>query len=172
MTAPIRKITTASFGVLGALILGACSPSNLVDMSIPLRDGQYSAASNADDQGAIGTIDITVEGGKIVEASFTTARSDGTLKDENYGKTRNGEVSNQDYYNRAQWAVESYTKYSEQLVEVQDPTEVDTISGASVAYSQFLQAALRAVYQAQGVEDDGRSDSVNMPSLGLGDEDF
>ena len=54
----------------------------------------------------------------------------------------------------------------------QDPTAVDTVSGATVAHSQFLQASLRAVYQAQGVADDGRADTVAMPGLGLEDEDY
>ena len=60
-----RWAAPASFAVLGALgatILGACTPNTGLDMSKPLSDGTWTAQSNPDDQGSIGTITITVEG--------------------------------------------------------------------------------------------------------------
>ncbi|RLP11920.1 FMN-binding protein [Propionibacterium australiense] len=168
-----RFAAFAGLGAVGAMMLTACSGDDeLVDMGIPMSDGTYTGQSNEDDQGSVGTVTITVEGGRIIEASYETVESDGTVKDENYGKDSSGEIANAEYYQRAQAAVASYEQYSAALVEAQDPTAVDTISGATVAHSQFLQAALRAVYQAQGVEDDGRADTINMPGLGLEDEDY
>ncbi|AYW78274.1 FMN-binding domain protein [Propionibacterium acidifaciens F0233] len=171
-----RFAALAGLGAVGAMMLTACSggqsDDELIDMSILMNDGTYTGQSNADEQGAVGTVTITVAGGRITEASYETVESDGTVKDENYGKDGSGQVANQDYYRRAQAAVASYEQYSAKLVEVQDPTAVDTVSGATVAHSQFLQASLRAVYQAQGVADDGRADTVAMPGLGLEDEDY
>ena len=54
-----RWVAPASFAVLGALgatILAACTPTTGLDMSKPLSDGTWTAQSNADDQGSIGTI--------------------------------------------------------------------------------------------------------------------
>ena len=71
-----RWVAPASFAVLGALgatILGACQPSTGLDMSKPMSDGTWTAQSNPDDQGSIGTITITVEGGRITATSYATS---------------------------------------------------------------------------------------------------
>jgi len=76
-----RWVAPASFAVLGALgatILAACTPTTGLDMSKPLSDGTWTAQSNADDQGSIGTITITVEGGRITATSYETTLADGT----------------------------------------------------------------------------------------------
>ena len=78
-----RWAAPASFAVLGALgatILGACTPNTGLDMSKPLSDGTWTAQSNPDDQGSIGTITITVEGGHITATSYETTLADGTDK--------------------------------------------------------------------------------------------
>ncbi|MDO5721510.1 MAG: FMN-binding protein [Actinomycetaceae bacterium] len=141
-------------------------------MSLPLQDGQFVGQSNPDEQGAVGTVTIDVEGGKIVSTRYETVAADGHVKDEDYGKTKAGEIGNKEFYARAQAAVESYAQYSQALVEKQNPTEVDVISGATVAHSQFLQAAVRAILAAQGQEDTGQADSINLPSLELDETDY
>lgn len=167
-----KAFAATGLGAVGALLLASCSSQALVDMSTPLSDGTFTGSSNPDEQGAVGTVKITVAGGRIVDTSYQTLTATGSVKDESYGMGTSGAGTNSDYYERAQAAVRSYPQYSAKLTEVQDPTKVDVISGATVAHSQFLQAALRAVYAAQGVPDDGRADSVNMPSLNLDDENF
>ncbi|MDO5729568.1 MAG: FMN-binding protein [Actinomycetaceae bacterium] len=167
-----RRAQIAGIGLTGALLLSACSPPQLIDTSIPMQDGQYTGQSNPDEQGAVGTVTITVENGRITSTSYETIAADGHVKDEDYGKTSTGEIGNSAYYERAQAAVRSYEQYSQQLVDKQDPMSVDIISGATVAHSQFLQAAVRAVLAAQGVEDDGSADSINMPSLDLDESDY
>lgn len=169
---PRRIAEIAGVSLTTAVLLAACSPPELVDMSVPMNDGQFTGSSNPDEQGAVGTVTITVEGGKIVSTTYETVEKDGQIKDEDYGKTTGGEVGNAEFYQRAQAAVASYDQYSEKLTEVQNPTEVDVISGATVAHSQFLQAAVRAVLAAQGVEDDGAADTINMPSLDLDETDY
>ena len=162
-----RWAAPASFAVLGALgatILGACTPNTGLDMSKPLSDGTWTAQSNADDQGSIGTITITVEGGRITATSYETTLADGTDKGADYGKSSSGEVFNQDYYKKAQAAVASYQEYSDNLTKVGDPAKVDVITGATVAHQQFIQAAIRAIAAAQGVSPDG-ADDIDIPGL-------
>ena len=82
-----RWAAPASYAVLGALgatILAACTPSTGLDMTKPMSDGTWTAQSNADDQGSIGTITITVEGGRITATSYETTLADGTDKGSNY----------------------------------------------------------------------------------------
>ena len=167
-----KSLQLAAFGMLGAVVLSACTPPQLVDMSKPLKDGTFEGASNPDEQGAVGTVQITVKDGKITDTKYQTKTADGQVKDKEYGKTKGGEVGNQEYYERAQAVVHSYDQYSKKLTEVGDPTKVDVISGATVAHSQFLQAAVRAIYTSQGVKDDGAVDSIDVPSLKLDDEDY
>ena len=143
-----RWVAPASFAVLGALgatILAACTPTTGLDMSKPLSDGTWTAQSNADDQGSIGTITITVEGGRITATSYETTLADGTDKGAEYGKSSSGEVFNEDYYKKAQAAVASYQEYSDNLTQVG-------------------QAAIRAIAAAQGVSPDG-ADDIDIPGL-------
>ena len=162
-----RWAAPASFAVLGALgatILGACTPNTGLDMSKPLSDGTWTAQSNPDDQGSIGTITITVEGGRITATSYETTLADGTDKGADYGKSSSGEVFNQDYYKKAQAAVASYQEYSDNLTKVGDPAKVDVITGATVAHQQFVQAAIRAIAAAQGVSAES-ADDITIPGL-------
>ena len=155
-----RWVTPASYAVLGALgatILAACTPSTGLDMTKPMSDGTWTAQSNADDQGSIGTITITA-------TSYETTLADGTDKGADYGKSSSGEVFNEDYYKKAQAAVASYQEYSDNLTKVGDPAKVDVITGATVAHQQFVQAAIRAIAAAQGVSPDG-ADDINIPGL-------
>ncbi|WP_210424419.1 hypothetical protein [Gephyromycinifex aptenodytis] len=167
-----RALEIAGLSLAGLFMMSACSPPHVIDTSVPLRDGEYVGRSNPDEQGAIGTVKITVANGAIASTSFETVTADGQKKDADYGKTSAGDVGNAEYYQRAQAAVASYSQYAEQLTQKQDPMSVDIISGATVAHSQFLQAAVRAVMASQGVQDDGRADSINMPSLDLDENDY
>ena len=162
-----RWAAPASFAVLGALgatILGACQPSTGLDMSKPMSDGTWTAQSNPDDQGSIGTITITVEGGRITATSYETTLANGTDKGADYGKNSAGEVFNQDYYKKAQAAVASYQEYSDNLTKVGDPAKVDVITGATVAHQQFVQAAIRAIAASQGVSAEA-ADDITIPGL-------
>lgn len=160
---------------LGAMMLAACASSPGVDMSVPMKDGEWKGRSNADDQGAIGVITITVEGGDITSTSYETLQANGSDKDADYGKSSSGEVFNEDYYEKAQRAVESFARYSQELTEKDDPAKVDVVSGATVAHRQFIQAAIRAISAAQGV-DDSAANGVEIPGLEestrLGDTDL
>ena len=65
---------------------------------------------------------------------------DGTVKGEDYGKT-NGEIENKAFYNKAQAAVKANGEYAQALLQKQEISKVDGISGATISYKQFLEAA-------------------------------
>jgi major membrane immunogen (membrane-anchored lipoprotein) len=123
-----------------ALSLSACGGSGSAETH---EDGVYTGASSKDDDGAYGEVTIIVEDGAITDCTFVTWQKDGSFKDENYGKV-NGEISNQDFYDKAQLAVLAMTQYADALVETQSPDAIDAVSGATIAHSQFLEAVADA----------------------------
>jgi major membrane immunogen (membrane-anchored lipoprotein) len=123
-----------------AVLLAGCSKG-------ALHDGVYEGQSGEDDRGAYGKVHITITGGKIAACDFVTWQKDGTIKDENYGKV-NGEISNRDFYEKAQLAVRAMKRYAEQYTEIQDLNAVDAVSGATIAYNQFLEATEEALAAA------------------------
>ena len=93
-------------------------------------------------------VDGILADNKITACEYNTYELDGTLKDENYGK-KDGEVANQDFYNRAQRARLACPKYAEQLVSTGDLKKVDGISGATISYNEFKEAVTDALNQAK-----------------------
>jgi major membrane immunogen (membrane-anchored lipoprotein) len=112
------------------------------------RDGTYAGTSSLDDTGAYGEVQLTVVGGKISQCRFVTWQKDGTVKDDDYGKV-NGEIANQDFYDKAQLAVRAMERYAAQFVEVQDLKKLDAVSGATIAYNQFIEAVEQALEKAR-----------------------
>jgi major membrane immunogen (membrane-anchored lipoprotein) len=112
------------------------------------RDGVYTGTSRPDESGAYGSIRITVSGGKISDCDFITIQKDGSIKDEDYGKI-NGEISNVDFYNKAQLAVRAMEQYALDFVEKQDLNKIDAVSGATIAHDQFIEAADKALETAK-----------------------
>ena len=118
------------------------------------KDGTYTAQSSVyedseDGNGnGYGVIEITIKDGKISAADFKTYEVDGTLKDKDYGKGASGQVSNQDFYNKAQKAVAACSEYADQLVSTGHVDAVDVISGATISHDEFVEAANDALKQA------------------------
>ncbi|GHV79386.1 hypothetical protein AGMMS49944_11770 [Spirochaetia bacterium] len=135
------KMKILSFVFCAAVLLAACGNGTL-------RDGVYEGQSGEDDLGAYGKVLITVKGGKINGCDFVTWQKDGTIKGANYGKV-NGEITNRDFYEKAQLAVRAMKRYAEQYVETQDLKAVDVVTGATIAYNQFLEAAEEALAMAR-----------------------
>jgi major membrane immunogen (membrane-anchored lipoprotein) len=127
--------------VLAALLLGGCGSGGY-------RDGVYTGRSGVDDTGAWGEVTVTVDGGKISGCEFVTRQKDGTVKDENYGKI-NGEISNRDYYDKAQLAVEAMKKYTAEYRRNGNLKDVEAVSGATIAYDQFIEAVEIALEKAK-----------------------
>jgi major membrane immunogen (membrane-anchored lipoprotein) len=134
-----KKVVVCLFA--GILVLAGCGKA-------AYKDGVYTGRSGEDDTGAWGEVSLTIGEGKIRGCEFVTWQKDGTVKDEDYGKI-NGEISNRVYYDRAQLAVEAMKKYAADYVRTGDLKEVEAVSGATIAYDQFLEAVEHALEQAK-----------------------
>lgn len=115
---------------------------------IAYKDGAYIGKSSKDDLGAYGEAAITIDGNRITDCKYVTWQKDGTIKDVNYGKV-NGEISNQEFYDKAQLAVKAMKQYAEKLVEAQKLEDVDAITGATISYNQFREAVDNALDEAK-----------------------
>lgn len=127
----------------------AAAPAESPKSSAPVsyKDGKYTAKSSPDDDGAVGEITLSIEQGKITKANYKGIKKDGTVKDVEYGKTH-GKIENQDFYNKAQQAVKGADSYGPKLVETQKLDQVDSVSGATTSYKQFVDAVKKALAQA------------------------
>ncbi len=117
------------------------------------KDGTYtgkSAVFTGDEEGngnGYGEVTITVKDNKITACEFKTYEENGTLKGGDYGKI-DGEIKNQDYYNKAQKAIKGSEEYAKAIIGKIKPDEVDSISGATYSYNQFTDAVLDALDKA------------------------
>jgi major membrane immunogen (membrane-anchored lipoprotein) len=112
------------------------------------KDGVYTGRSGEDDTGAWGEVTITIAGEQVADCRFVTWQKDGTIKDENYGRV-NGEISNQDYYNKAQLAIRAMEQYTRTFRETGDLKKVEAVSGATIAFDQFNEAVEHALEGAK-----------------------
>ena len=144
----MKRITELLMLGLLVIVLAGCGGS------ASYKDGTYtgqSAMYEGEDDGSgagYGVVSLTLKDNKITACEYNTYELDGTLKDENYGK-KDGEVANQDFYNRAQRARLACPKYAEQLVATGDLKKVDGISGATISYNEFKEAVTDALNQAK-----------------------
>ena len=111
------------------------------------RDGVYTGKSGPDDRGAWGEVTVTITDGRVSDCLFVTRQKDGAIKGEDYGKV-NGEISNQDFYNKAQLAVRAMEQYARSYRETGDLKKVDAVSGATIAFNQFNEAVEFALEKA------------------------
>jgi len=112
-----------------------------------LKDGTYEKTSEPDERGNYATITVVIKGGKITEAEYVEYTPDGP-KDENYGK-KDGKIENQENYDKAQKALEASKTYGDKLVDAQDPSKVDAVSGATSSHKTFVQLANEALADAK-----------------------
>jgi len=143
-----------------AVLLGLCLLAGLVSGcgAKSYADGTYTGKSSVyealdEDEDAevegYGVVTLTLTGGKVTDCIFETFTTDGTPKDEEYGK-EGGQVANPDYYNKAQRAVRACDAYAQELIEAGDPNaKIDAISGATVNYNEFGEAVAEALKQAE-----------------------
>ena len=59
-----------------------------------------------------------------------------------------GEIKNQDYYNKAQKAIKGSEEYAKKIIGRINPEDVDSISGATYSYNQFTDAVYDALDKA------------------------
>ena len=156
MRKAVYRLLTAAAAVLMMASLTACGGSSgggkeAVVPTVPekMNDGTYHGKSSnfdADEDGngaGYGEVDVTIEGNKITDCTFTMYELDGTVKDESYGADLN-----QENRLRAQKAVQSGARYAAQLAETGSPESVDAISGATLSYKEFMEAVDAALKEA------------------------
>lgn len=150
-------------GTLSAQFLAGCGQQPATDVAVKdtasskkapccdlsdAKDGSYTGESSSDDSMGKGRIAISIKDHKIVSVNYVGVDSEGKLKGADYGKT-NGKVENPAFYQKAQTAVKANTAYAEQLLQVQELAKVDAISGATISYQQFIEAAKMALLEAK-----------------------
>jgi major membrane immunogen (membrane-anchored lipoprotein) len=134
-----RIVTVALlvFVLAFGLILAACGDSEYTD-------GTYTGRSTNDDTDAYGVVTITLKDNIVSECTFLTYNSNGTVKDDTYGLG-----GSDDMYQKAQLAVDAMKKYARDFVGHIDPEDVETVTGATIAYNQFLEAVHDALNKAK-----------------------
>ena len=118
--------------------------SNKIDLS-DAKDGTYTVESSLDEKLGKSTLVLTIKDKKIAAAEFTGYDLFGNVKGEDYGSLTGKDSAD---YKKAQVAVNAIKVYPAQLVETQDLSKVDAISGASISYGQFVETTKRAVEEA------------------------
>ena len=118
--------------------------SNKIDLS-NAKDGTYTVESSRDEKLGNSTLTLTIKDKKITAAEFTGYDLFGNVKDEDYGSLTGKDSAD---YKKAQVAVKAIKAYPAQLVETQDLSKVDAISGASISYGQFVETTKNAIEEA------------------------
>ena len=97
--------------MVSVAVLGGCTSYSAAPAS-EYPDGEYVGTSEPDRDGASGEIRFTLEGGKVVRASFMIVDADGTIRDENYGKGAGGEIVDEEFYRLGQNAQRRQVRHS------------------------------------------------------------
>ena len=126
------------------LMLSGCG-TKYTDGTYEAKSGLYEGDPSQDIPGGdYGIVKIRIENGKFAECTYEMYDPEGALKGSEYGKG-----ADEDLYLIAQRSVQAGQRYAEQFVETQSLDEVDAISGATTAYTQFIEAAEQALSQAE-----------------------
>lgn len=147
----MKKRAAFLLGICAAVMLSGCGGNkSYKDGTYTAQSSLYESLEEGEDEGGegYGVVTITVKDNVITDCEFTTYMPDGTVKDEEYGK-QNGEIANQDYYNKAQRAVRASENYAQQLAAKGTLDGVDAISGATISYGEFQEAVELALDQAK-----------------------
>ena len=139
--------------IIAALLITGCggdknpvpkSAQNKIDLT-NAKDGIYTAESSLDEKLGKSVLTLTIKDKKIIAADFEGYDLLGNVKGEDYGSLLGKDSAD---YKKAQTAVKAIKLYPAQLVETQDLSKVDAISGASISYGQFVETATTALNEA------------------------
>ena len=108
-----------------------------------LKDGTYKLVSEADKRGWHVEFTIVVEGGKIKSSDYDNLNKDGKRKseDEAYEKQMKDKMGT--------GPAEYFKAYNIGLVEKQNPSDVEVVSGATQAHTTFVEYANKLIEAAQ-----------------------
>lgn len=146
-----KKAALLASVAFAAALSGCGGSAGYKDGTYTARSAEYISGSEAEEESeanGYGEVEITISGGAVTDCKFSTFQLDGTPKDEDYGKV-DGEIKNRDFYNKAQRARAACDNYAQQLKAKGSLDEVDAISGATINYNEFKEAASAALRQAE-----------------------
>lgn len=108
-----------------------------------LKNGTYNATSEADDRGYKGSIEIEVKDGKIAKVKYDEASDkDGSkLTNEGYNTSMKEKSKTN--------PKEAFPKLEAALVEKQDASKVDVVTGATNSSNSFKTLAEKALKDAK-----------------------
>ena len=108
-----------------------------------LKDGTYKLVSEADKRGWHVEFTITVEGGKITKSDYDNLNDKGERKsaDAAYEKSMKDKMGT--------GPAEYFKAYNIGLVEKQNPSDVEVVSGATQAHTSFVEYANKLIEAAQ-----------------------
>ena len=147
----MKKITVLMMiAALCITVLAGCggSKKSYADGTYEGKSSVYENNDGTDDGNGYGVVTITIKDGAITECTYQTYETDGTLKDEDYGK-QDGVIANKDYYTKAQRANAACAEYATELMSSGELDDVDVISGATINYDEFKEAVEAALAQAE-----------------------
>lgn len=137
-----------------ALLLCAGCATSAPDPAPDYRDGVYTAeAEDYSDSGWKDTVTVIVEDGKITEAEWNAVNEEGQDKK---SLSQSGEYGMKAGGAKSEWHEQAQSLEAE-LVRQQDPGkigvnssgQVDSVSGVSIAASEFVQLAEEALSKAK-----------------------
>lgn len=156
-------ITLIMAGIISVSALTACSnsaPTNSVTQdkkdtasvaeTKQLKDGTYSVSyDKVDTHGWRAYMKIKVSSNKITSVEYDYLNAKGELKTNSDEYTKN---------DAARPVIEAFPKLDKQLVEKQDSTRVDAITGATVSSGIFKDFAGRLINAAK----EGKTDEITV----------
>ena len=130
--------------VVALSLLTACGKKDFSKMTF--NDGEYQGHYESDDKDNkdSANVTITIQDNKIVNCTAEFKDSKGNIKGDDYAKD-----AGEDKYQKAQIAVQGFSTYADKLVEVQDPDQVDAVSGATISNKEFKEAVWDALEKAK-----------------------
>lgn len=139
-----KTLATAAVVLTSALALAACggnSQSN--STSGALKDGTYKLVSGADQRGWHVEFSIVVKDGKITSSDYDNLNADGKRKsqDADYEKAMKDKVGT--------GPAEYFKAYNEGLVNKQNPSDVEVVTGATNAHTSFVEYANKLIDAAK-----------------------
>lgn len=147
------KKLLAGLALSSALLLTACGSDTEEVAEGGLQDGTYTLEElNFGGTGWKEGLEIVVDGGEITDATWSSVNEEGMKKieDDNYQETMTSTdgVGPQDFI----------PGLEEALVDAQDPSEVEVITGATGTSEKFVEYAKQVVEAAEA----GNTDTIEV----------
>lgn len=149
------KKLLAGLTLSSALLLGACGSDQAADTPTEggLQDGTYSLEElNFGGTGWKEGLEIVVDGGEITDATWSSVNEEGLnkIEDDNYQET----MSNVEGTGPQDFIPELETA----LVDSQDPTDVEVVTGATGTSEKFVEYAKQVIEAAE----EGNTETIEV----------